>query len=487
MNKQKKFPGGLILEGHKQPTEIIESTIPAELTYPLLQRADYYVKPIVKLGEYVLKGQVIATSHHIFNPPVHAASSGTIKEISSHLIAHRSNLSDTCIVIETDGLDNAVNIEPCANYQFESPEKLRIKIHQAGVVGLGGAIFPTAKKLETGKTIHTLIINAAECEPYISCDESLIQAYGKQLVQGALVMQYILQAERCIIAIEDNMPFALKALEMAIKTCDIQLVIVPAIYPTGGEKQLIEVITGIKIKAQSLPAKQGIICQNVGTVYAVYQAIYLGTPLTERIITLAGEGIKKTQNMRVKIGTPIKHLIEQCGGYNQHANQLIMGGSMMGISLSTDEISVTKATNCLLVMTNEDELFNEVMMMSCIRCGDCVDVCPVGLLPQQLYWYSNSGQLDQCVNYQLFDCIECGCCDVVCPSQIPLVQAFLGAKREYMVQEKQIKQARHAKIRYENQKIRFVRIEKEKKDKVDQRKAMIEKMKAAAVKRKIDD
>lgn len=484
MTKLGKFSGGVALEAHKQATDIIASGIPPELVYPLLQRSDIYVKPIVKQGDSVLKGQVIATSSHPLATPVHAASSGTVKEIAPRLIAHPSGLSDTCIIIETDGLDNAVIAESCIDYQSESPEVLRTKIHQAGIVGLGGAAFPTAQKLQAPH-IHSLIINGAECEPYISCDESLMQVYAQQLVQGILILQYILQAEHCIIAVEDNMPLARQALKSATEKHTIQLISVPAIYPTGAEKQLIQVVTGSKVPAQSLPSEQGIICQNIGTAYAIYQAISAGIPLTERIITLTGPGIKQANNIRAKIGTPIKHLIEQCGGYTPDVQRLIIGGSMMGIALSSDEIAVTKATNCILALST-DELVKKPAVMPCIRCGDCASVCPVELLPQQLYWYSRSQQLDLCLDYHLFDCIECGCCDIVCPSHIPLVQMFRAAKGEYIIKQQQAEQAGLAKTRYQNRQLRFAKAEQEKLEKADKRKAAIEKMKAAAAaKRKI--
>lgn len=483
MTKRDTFSGGIILEGHKQASKIIDSTLPPELIYPLLQRSGIYAKPIVHPGELVLKGQIIANSCDKFGTPIHAASSGNIKEIAAHPIAHPSGLSDTCIVIETDGLDNAVASQPCIDYLSETPEKLREKILQAGIVGLGGAVFPTAKKLKA-TNIHSLIINGAECEPYISCDESLMQAHAQQLIQGALIMQTILQAEQCIIAIEDNMSIAKQALNSAISQQAIQLISVPTIYPAGGENQLIQAVTGTKIPDRSLPAEHGILCQNIGTAYAVYQAICLGTPLTERIITITGKGIKQAINIRAKIGTPIKHLVNQSGGYTSNVDRLVMGGPMMGISLSTDDIAVTKASNCILALT-ADDMMNRPATMPCIRCGDCANVCPSELLPQQLYWYSRSQQLEQCQDYRLFNCIECGCCDIVCPSHIPLVQMFRVAKGDLVIKQQQSEQASLANQRYQNRQQRLARIDLEKLDKAKKRKAAIEKMKlTAAEKRK---
>ena len=483
MIKQWQFPGGIVLDAHKQLTDISESTLPPELIYPLLQRSDCYAEAIVKPRQRVLKGEIIAHSQTPLATPIHAASSGVITAIAPRIIAHPSGLSDTCIIIETDGLDTACPAKPCPDYQLETPGELRNKTAQAGIVGLGGAAFPTAVKLATRLAIHTLIINGAECEPYISCDASLMQANAQEIIQGVLIMQYILQAENCIIAIENTMPAIQQALLDAASQVDIQIITVPAIYPTGGEKQLIEVLTGVKIPASALPADHGMVCQNVGTAYAVYQAIYLGMPLTERIISITGKGIKQAKNIRAKIGTPIKHLVEQCGGYSSQVQRLIMGGSMMGIALSSDDIAVTKATNCLLAMTN-NELSASQQAMPCIRCGDCATVCPAELLPQQLYWHSRSKQFDQCQDYQLFNCIECGCCDIVCPSQIPLVQSFRAAKGELIIKAKQAAQATLAKKRYQHQQQRREKEEQEKLAKAEKRQAMIDKMKAAAAKRK---
>jgi electron transport complex protein RnfC len=479
--KQQHFSGGLILEGHKQVTAIEEPELPQELIYPLFLAAARYAAACVKVGDTVLKGQVIATADGPLSTPIHAASSGIISAIEKRLIAHPSGLSENCIILQTDGLDKAIPSEPCLDYQQQSREVLREKIQQAGIVGLGGAAFPTAKKLNSPQAIHSLIINAAECEPYISCDESLAITAAKEIIQGSLIIQHILQAHHCIIAIEDSKPTAYSALLSAATSSNIQIQKVPSIYPTGGEKQLIQVISGIKIPAQKLVFEQGFICQNIGTSFAVYQAIILGLPLTERIITITGAGIKQTKNLRARIGTPIKNLIQTCQGYTEHAQQLIMGGPMMGIALRSDEIAIIKASNCLLIDTIKSQT-----PQPCIRCGDCATVCPAELLPQQLYWYSRAQQWDNCAEYQLADCVECGCCDVVCPSKIPLVQAFRIAKGELVHKQKQAEQAAIAKKRFENQQQRKLKIEQEKNQKLEKRKAAIEKMKAAAAKRKLN-
>lgn len=479
--KTASFTGGVILDGHKHVSKIITPPIAKELVYPLFLASNRYAKSCVKIGDYVKKGQVIATPDSPLSTPIHAASSGTITAIEKRLIAHPSGLAENCIILQTDGLETVLEAEPCLDYQQQNREFLREKIHLAGIVGLGGAAFPTAKKLNNSQPIHTLIINAAECEPYISCDESLAIRSAKNIIQGTLIIQHILQTARCIIAIEDSKPEAYAALLSAIKTTDIQIQKVPSIYPAGGEKQLIQAITGQKIPAQKLIFESGFICQNIATSFAIYQAIILGMPLTERVITVTGAGIKQAQNLQAKIGTPIKDLVQACQGYTNHAEQLIMGGPMMGIALASDDIAIIKTSNCLLI-----EPLKQADTQPCIRCGDCAEVCPSELLPQQLYWYSRSQEWDNCTDYQLADCIECGCCDVVCPSKIPLVQAFRIAKAEITQKHRQTEQAALAKERFENQQHRKLRIAQEKAQQLAKRKAAIEKMKAAAAQRKLN-
>jgi len=482
MNPLNKFSGGLKLTAHKLISPINSPPLPQRLIYPLLQRADCSAKPVVKIGERVLKGQLIAQATDNLTVPIHAASSGIIEAIAPHNIPHAHQLESECIIIKTDGLDESVTLKPLANYKDYQPTDLRQHIHQAGIVGLGGAAFPTAIKLHTPEqAIHTLIINGAECEPYISCDVALMQTYAEEIIQGALILQYILNAPRCIIALENTQQNAYHALTNASQSHNLEIIQIPAIYPTGGEKQLIKVLTNVDIPAKALPSAYGFICQNIGTVYAVHQAITLGLPLIERIITITGSGIKNPQNLRVRIGTPIEDLIAFCSGYHVEVEKLIMGGSMMGLSLGSDDIPVIKASNCFLALTKNDKI---TAQQSCIRCGECEQVCPVSLLPQQLHWYSQSQQLDLCEDYQLFDCIECGCCDVVCPSHIPLVQQFRTAKIDIKIKQQQQDKALLAKKRFENRQARLAKAEQEKQLKAEKRQAAIDKMKAAAKKKR---
>ncbi|MGX2039730.1 electron transport complex subunit RsxC [Methylocaldum sp. MU1018] len=454
------FHGGLHLDGHKREScraPLAVARLPEKLIFPLQQRNGEDSKPTVAPGDRVLKGQVIARDDRPFNPPIHASSSGIVRVIEDRPLPHPSGLSGSCIVIETDGEDAAVDFAGIANYRRYSPEELRRTIYEAGIVGLGGAAFPTAVKVAPGgRKIDTLILNGAECEPYITCDDSLLSHYPEDVLEGAKILLHILQAERCLLAVEDDMPDALAALEKAKKRGNfeaIQLIRVPAIYPTGGEKQLISVLTGREVPTRGIPADVGIVCQNVGTAAAVCNAVVRGMPLMSRIATVTGRGVKQPQNILARIGTPLADLIRQCGGYTNEAERLVLGGPMMGFDVPTDDLPLTKSANCLLV-AGRNELIGEKRSLPCIRCGACAEVCPVNLLPQQLYWYGRSDQIERALDYELFDCIECGCCDYVCPSHIPLVQYFRAAKGKAVAKRREREKADHARLRFESRQAR---------------------------------
>lgn len=486
MFKTWRFHGGLRLPGHKQLSAtlpIVDAGIPGQLIYPLQLRPGVHLQARVKPGDRVLRGQVIADADHALATPIHAASSGTVRAIEPRVIPHPSGMSDECIVIDTDGLDEALPTAKAVDFRHEQPAVIRKLIRKAGIVGLGGAAFPTAIKLNPGpqRQIDTLLLNGAECEPYITCDNCLMQADPDAVIAGAEILLHALQIERCLIAVETPMTQAFAALTEALdKHYDrrISLVKVPAIYPTGGEKQLIKVVTGKETPSGGIPADVGIICQNVGTAAAVHYAIDQGIPLTDRIITVTGQGVTRQQNMRVRIGSPISSLIKQCGGYTSDVKRLIMGGPMMGFALPEDDIPVVKATNCILAASSA-EVVGEKQAMPCIRCGDCAKACPVDLLPQQLYWHSRANNLDKCKEFNLFDCIECGCCEVVCPSHIPLVQYYRASKSKILFKAKESEKAVIAKHRHENLLTRKAREQAEKAERARQKKAALAKLKAA--------
>lgn len=486
MLKTWRFHGGLRLPAHKYLSAhrpIVDAELPKELIYPLQQRPGVHLNATVEPGDRVLRGQVIASSDHVLATPIHAASSGIVRAIENRIVPHPSGLSDECIVIDTDGKDESIEFETPPDYRLEKPAALRDRIRQAGIVGLGGAAFPTSIKLNPGPQRHidTLILNGAECEPYITCDNSLMQAQPEDVVQGALILMHALQVGNCIIAVEDHMTEAFDALSAAIVRCKdrrITAAKIPALYPTGGEKQLIRVVTGKETPSGGIPADVGIVCQNVGTAAAVYDAISRGLPLIERIVTITGQGVKQQQNMRVRIGTPISDLIRQCGGYQNHVERLIMGGPMMGFALPEDDIPIIKATNCILAAAGSEVAENK-QTMPCIRCGDCAKVCPVDLLPQQLYWHSRSDNLDKCKEFSLFDCIECGCCEIVCPSQIPLVQYYRSAKSKIIAKAKESEKSAIAKRRHEFLLERKAREQAERAERSRRKKEALAKLKAA--------
>ncbi|MGR9051827.1 MAG: electron transport complex subunit RsxC [Gammaproteobacteria bacterium] len=486
MFKTWKFNGGLRLNGHKQLSAhlpIIDAGIPDQLVYPLQLRPGVHLQASVKVGDRVLRGQTVADASHALATPLHAASSGIVRAIEARPIPHPSAMADECIVIDTDGLDEAIAPSGPCDYRREQPAMIRKLMRDAGIVGLGGAAFPTAIKLNPGpqRKIDTLLLNGAECEPYITCDNCLMQAESDAVIEGAMILLHALQIERCLIAVEAPMTAAYSALTESLdKHHDrrIEIVKVPAIYPTGGEKQLIKVVTGKETPSGGIPADVGIICQNVGTAAAVKKAVIDGRPLIERIVSVTGRGVVRPQNLRVRIGTPIAGLIDLCGGYEPNVRRLIMGGPMMGFALPEDTVPVVKATNCILAASN-DEVVGEKRAMPCIRCGDCAKACPVNLMPQQLYWHSRAGNLDKCREFSLFDCIECGCCEVVCPSHIPLVQYYRSAKGKILTKAKESEKAAVAKRRHDALLARKEQENAEKAERARRKKEALAKMKKA--------
>jgi Na+-translocating ferredoxin:NAD+ oxidoreductase subunit C len=322
---------------------------------------------------------------------------------------------------------------------------------------LGGAAFPTAVKLGAGSAMKLLILNGAECEPYICCDELLLRERPQEVITGAQALMRALEIGRCCIAIEADKPLAQRALEAALTAAGetrIQLAVVPAIYPEGGERQLIKVLTGQEVPARGVPPDIGYLCQNVGTAAAVARAVLRGEPLISRIVTVTGEGVARPRNLEVRLGTPVAALIEACGGYTEQAAHLLMGGAMMGFPLADDSLPVIKGTNCIVVASRE-EIRPRAPAMPCIRCGECAEACPAQLLPQQLYWHARAGELDRLDEYHLFDCIECGCCDVACPSQLPLTQYFRFAKTELWARDRDRVRSDLARERFEARRARL--------------------------------
>ena len=457
---------------NQQPIQ--SPVLPKQLIVPLLQHLGSATEARVSVGDYVLKGQLIADSANLISAPVHAPSSGTVSFIGPQPYPHASGQLMDAIVIDTDGLEHWCALEPLANFRQATAPELLEKIRQAGISGLGGAGFPTVIKLSPApnQPIKTLIINGTECEPYITADDVLMREKAPQLLLGIDILVQILQPENVLIAIEDNKPEALAAVRGALQSRRYHVVAIPTIYPSGGERQLIEILTGQQVPSAKLPAQLGILCQNVGTAVAVHDAVIEGKPLISRITTLTGQALQKPMNVECLVGTPVLDLLEFAGLQKEQLSRLIVGGPMMGFTLPSLDAPVIKTSNCFLAAT-ADELPAPPAALPCIRCGDCADVCPANLLPQQLHFYALGDDHPQLQAHNLFDCIECGACAYVCPSSIPLVQYYRAAKADIREQAQKLAKSEHAKERFEFRQERL-RLEDERKE--AERKARAERL-----------
>jgi len=481
-HKLRHFHGGLQLPRHKEESTrdpVLPIRVPSRLVVPLRQHIGESAEACVQVNEQVHKGQVIGHCDTYIGAAVHAPSSGRVVEIADYPVPHPSGLSAPCVVIETDGRENwgECRMAPIEDYLHADPVILRNRIREAGIVGLGGAAFPAAVKLtpRPGQALDCLIINAAECEPYITCDDMLIRSHANAVLEGIRILKQALQPRCCLIGIEDHMSAAIEALRKTLggdEAEGIHIVPIPSLYPAGGERQLIQVLTGREVPSQGLPADIGMVCQNVGTAHAAYRAVALGEPLVSRMVTVTGRGVHHPRNLEVLIGTPISELVAAAEGYTNEVYRLIMGGPMMGFALPSDGIPVVKATNCILAASEED-VAPPGPVMPCIRCGQCAEACPAQLLPQQLYWFARAKDFDKAQDYNLFDCIECGCCAYVCPSNIPLVQYYRFAKNEIWSQERERRKADIARERHEFRQARLEQEEREKAERLARKKAAL--------------
>lgn len=460
----RSFPGGIHPPQHKQLSTsraIGTLALPDTLYLPLRQHSGQPAIPIVDAGEHVYKGQLLAKAVAPVSACIHAPTSGVIRGIVSHPVPHPSGLNAACIVLDVDGQDAPMPAGASVTDLLTIGDaELIQRVHDAGIVGLGGAAFPAAVKMKTpdGFHIDTLLINGAECEPYISCDDMLMQTQASKVWHGIHLLCRILHPRQCVLAIEDNKPQAIRAMRQglqqfnAIFSCPVRIQVVPTRYPTGGEKQLIKVVTGIEIPSGKLPLHAGIVCQNVATAKAVADAIMDDTPLISRLITVTGDAVRAPGNYHVLIGTPIRHVIAQCGGLNSDEVSMTMGGPMMGMALLSTEVPVVKGMNCLLLRTIETKTKT---VTACIRCGQCARACPVSLLPQQLYRFAQARDYDKTSDLALMDCIECGCCEYVCPAHLPLVQHYRHAKAELRAQQQDKRKAELARERHDRRQQRI--------------------------------
>lgn len=461
------FHGGIHPPSNKtQSTHaaIARAPLPSRLIVPLHQHAGEAAKPVVQVGDHVLKGQLIGMPDGFVSSAVHAPTSGTITAIDMQLIAHPSGLPNLCATLIPDGKEEWIP-RKAIDYRNHSVAELQQMLRMAGVVGLGGAAFPSDLKLSLDKyKITTLVLNGAECEPYITCDDMLMRERAAEIVQGAEMLRFMLDAGEVLIGIEDNKPEAIAAMRAAVAADRherMEVIAVPTLYPGGGAKQLIRVLTGIEVAAGVRSTDKGVQCFNVATAYSVYRAFAQGEPLLSRIVTITGN-VRQAQNFEALIGTPIDELVA-LGVALPDTNGYIMGGPMMGIPLPAVHVPVVKATNCIIAASAK--LFPPPPpAMPCIRCTRCVEVCPADLQPQDLFWFAQSKEFGRAQAFSLFDCIECGACSYVCPSHIPLVQYYRFAKSEIHAREHDKQVADQARERHE---YREHRIEREKREKAD--------------------
>lgn len=453
------FHGGLRLAGHKAESAaggLRDCPLPARLDISMLQHGGVPAEACVVAGERVAAGQRIGIAGDGSGADVHAPCAGRVVSVAEGPAVQFPDRRVVHVQLEPEpGLSRA----PFAplSWREAEPWQLRERIREAGVVGLGGAGFPTAGKLSVDREL--LVLNGAECEPWITCDDALLRAHADDVVLGGLLLARVVGAGTVLLAIEDTMPEALAAARAATEAHGegrVDVVAVPSRYPEGGERQLIQVLTGREVPRGGLPRDIGVLVQNVGTAQAAWRAVACGEALVTRIITVTGPGVARPGNYRVPLGTPVSHLVEQAGGYTPVAARLLLGGPMMGQALPHDGFALGKTHQCVLVLGRGD-VGPAGPEMPCIRCGDCASACPAQLLPQQLLWQVRGGQLDRAQDHGLFDCIECGCCDLACPSHIPLTQAFRVAKATVLAQSVAGERALAARGRFDARRLRLER------------------------------
>lgn len=472
------FHGGLHLRHHKKiscEVPVERPPLPELLVVPLLQQAGDFARSLVEAGDTVLKGQPIGLCEPC--AAIHSPVSGTVDAVEDHPMTHPSGRPGPCVFIRPDKREEWVELKPVNDWMTADSEQLIEKMQECGLAGLGGAVFPTHTKTRDGleRHAHTLILNGAECEPYISCDEMLMREQPEKIILGARILRRAIGADRVLVAIEDQMGAVYDALTYAVKTSEcenISVVKVPMIYPEGGERQLIQVLTGLEVPVGGRPSNLGMVCQNVATAAAVAEAVVQGKPLIERYVTVTGNGITRPRNLLALFGTPFSHLVEACGGYAPDVARIVVGGPMMGFPLASDDNPVVKASNCILALTQRD-IADTQEEMPCIRCGECANVCPASLLPQQLHLQIRNGLWDASKAYGLSACIECGCCDYVCPSHIPLVEWFRYGKGQQRKLAMENAGSEKARQRFENREARLQRLKQERAEKMVQRKQLL--------------
>ena len=431
MVKTATFERGIHPDYQKEITSnkpITSAQLPSRVVIPLSQHTGAPAKPEVNIGDEVKRGQLIGSPAGFVSAPVHASISGKVTAIAEFL--HPSGRMISSVVIESDGKDESISFKENVDYMSLGVEEIKTIIKNAGIVGLGGAAFPTNVKLSPPKEkpIETVILNGAECEPYLTADHRLMVEHPREIVEGLKIIMKTLGVNKGYIGIEENKPDALEKMrEVVSKESNIEIRSLEVKYPQGAEKMLIKAIKGREVPSRGLPMDVGVVVQNVGTALAIYEAVKYGKPLIERVVTVTGKGIKEPKNLMVRIGTLISDVVGQCGGFVDGAVKVIVGGPMMGFAQWSLDVPVVKGTSGILVLT-EDEYVSSEEYFPCIRCGNCIDVCPMGLNPSMLSILSEKGRYEETKEYNLFDCFECGSCAFVCPANRPMVQFMRLAK-----------------------------------------------------------
>lgn len=435
------FKGGIHPEYHKEITATLATVtlpLPGKVVIPLQQHIGAPCEPLAHIakGVRVTLGQIIGDSKGFVSAPIHASVSGTVIEIGPY--NHPLGRKVPAITIESDGLDEwDQSVKPSGNLERMTPDEIRKVVRDAGIVGLGGATFPAHVKLSppAAKPIDIVVINGAECEPYLTADHRVMIEKPEEIVFGLKVMMKALGAEVGVIGVEDNKPDAIKAMEHAVsEEANIRVASLHTKYPQGAEKMLIYVITGRKVPAGGLPLDVGVVNHNVGTAVAVTKAIREGKPLIERVLTVTGSGVNRPANLLVRVGTLVGDILDACGGLKDTTRKLIIGGPMMGLAQPSQDVPVIKGTSGILALTEHDVGIDE--SSPCIGCARCVSVCPVQLLPTSIAKVAEHGLYSRAEKMHAADCFECGCCSFVCPSKIPLTQWIRIAKAEVMKMQK---------------------------------------------------
>ncbi len=475
--------GGVHPEGRKELSverHIRALPLPKRLFVPMQQHIGAPASPAVNVGDHVLKGQLIASAQGAVSSSIHAPTSGTITALGDHAVPHPSGLPVPTFTLESDGRDEWVALQGCDDPFALAPEDIAARVAAAGIVGLGGATFPSALKLNLSRSsgVRTLIVNGGECEPYLTCDDRIMRERAVDIVEGIRLIAHAVDAKEILVGIEDNKPEAIAAMQATAQGSAVRIVVMPSMYPMGSEKQIVQVLTGREIPAGGRPADVGVLVHNVATAFAVQQAIRHGKPLISRIVTVSGGAIRTACNVEALVGTPVQELIDFADGYSQPAVRLVLGGPMMGQQFSNTRVPVVKGTSGVLALTSKE--IGQSEPAPCIRCTTCMRACPVGLLPLEMVAHIRASNLIGAVDLGLKDCIACGSCSYVCPAHIPLVHYFNYAKGDLAAQERSKLKQEATKKLADARTERLARIERERAEAAAKRKAAREAKERAA-------